>query len=115
MIPESKWKWFGLPMHFICSDLCRYHLGTQVGKYLVSSVGLMYIDGKAETVGATGYYEVYVFEAGLPQECGCPSLGDHIEGQRFGFDTEHPEAGHTETDAYHREMCEKYAAMQEDS
>lgn len=33
------WKWFGNAGHFICSRNCQFHLCTQVGKYLVSTVG----------------------------------------------------------------------------
>lgn len=38
-IPESEWKWFGTAGHFICGQWCRFHLCTQVGNYLVSTVG----------------------------------------------------------------------------
>lgn len=39
MITHDKWKWFGTPGHFICARDCRFHLCTQVGKYLISTVG----------------------------------------------------------------------------
>ena len=35
----SKWKWFGHAGHFICGTHCRFHPPTQVGKYLISTVG----------------------------------------------------------------------------
>lgn len=35
----KNWKWFGNAGHFICADWCQFHLCTQVGKYLVSTVG----------------------------------------------------------------------------
>jgi hypothetical protein len=38
MTPD-KWKWFGNAAHFICGSDCRFHMATQVGKYLVSTVG----------------------------------------------------------------------------
>ena len=38
-IEMKDWKWFGNAGHFICGKWCRFHLCTQVGKYLVSSVG----------------------------------------------------------------------------
>lgn len=38
-IPMSEWKWFGNAAHFICSHWCRFHMATQVGPYLVSTVG----------------------------------------------------------------------------
>lgn len=39
MIKIDKWKWFGNAGHFICGSSCRFHLATQVGQYLVSTVG----------------------------------------------------------------------------
>lgn len=33
------WRWFGCAGHFICSQWCRFHLCTEVGRYLVSTVG----------------------------------------------------------------------------
>lgn len=41
-ISKEKWKWFGSAGHFICAHLCRFHLTTQVGKYLISTVGEMW-------------------------------------------------------------------------
>lgn len=35
----NSWRWFGTPGHFICARWCRFHLTTQVGPWLVSSVG----------------------------------------------------------------------------
>ena len=35
----QDWKWFRHPGHFICARWCRFHLCTQVGKWLVSTVG----------------------------------------------------------------------------
>lgn len=35
----QNWKWFGHAGHFICGAWCRFHLCTQVGNYLVSTVG----------------------------------------------------------------------------
>lgn len=39
MIPREEWKWFGHAAHFICARWCRFHMATQVGKWLVSTVG----------------------------------------------------------------------------
>jgi hypothetical protein len=38
-IPVHNWKWFGSAAHFICGRWCRFHLATQVGRYLISTVG----------------------------------------------------------------------------
>lgn len=35
----TKIRWFGNAGHFICARWCQFHLTTQVGKYLVSTVG----------------------------------------------------------------------------
>src|SRR5919106_127620 len=35
----TELKWFGHAAHFICGRWCRFHLATQVGDYLVSTVG----------------------------------------------------------------------------
>lgn len=35
----SEWNWFGHAGHFICGQSCRFHLCTQVGDFLVSTVG----------------------------------------------------------------------------
>lgn len=39
MIPKGDWKWFGHAAHFICAEWCRFHMATQVGNYIVSTVG----------------------------------------------------------------------------
>lgn len=38
-IERSEWRWFGHPGHLIVGDSCRFHLATQVGEFLVSTVG----------------------------------------------------------------------------
>jgi hypothetical protein len=38
-IPESEWRWFGCAGHLIVSRDCRFHLCTQIGDFLVSTVG----------------------------------------------------------------------------
>jgi hypothetical protein len=35
----DKWKWFGHAGHLIVSRWCQYHLCTQIGEYLISTVG----------------------------------------------------------------------------
>lgn len=39
MITQDKWKWFGTAGHLTVSAWCRFHLCTEVGKYMVSTVG----------------------------------------------------------------------------
>ena len=45
-------KWFGSPGHFICSFDCRFHLCTQVGDYLVSTVGELFFDSDIREITA---------------------------------------------------------------
>ncbi|MGD0968648.1 MAG: hypothetical protein ABR949_10205 [Candidatus Aquilonibacter sp.] len=77
-IPESEWKWYGHVAHFICGARCRFHLATEIGKYLVSTVGEMpptrdaYSD-TFEDIGLGRKYETMVFEVGghcVEAECG---------------------------------------------
>ena len=49
---NSNWKWFGLPGHFICGDKCRFHLCTQVGNYLVSTIGQLWPERKSREISA---------------------------------------------------------------
>ena len=39
MIPQSDWRWYGKAAHFILGSLCRFHLATLIGEYMVSTVG----------------------------------------------------------------------------
>lgn len=39
MTDKKEWKWFGVAGHFICAHYCRFHMCTQVGEYLISTVG----------------------------------------------------------------------------
>ena len=53
--------------HFICADRCRFRRNTLLAyndiKIVVSSVGLMKIDDKFDTVGAGRYFETMAFHA----------------------------------------------------
>ena len=53
--------------HFICADRCRFRRNTLLAyndiKIVVSSVGLMKIDEKFDTVGSGRYFETMVFHA----------------------------------------------------
>ena len=44
MIPPDKWKWYGKAGHLIVGEDCRFHLTTEIGKYLVSTVGQYFPD-----------------------------------------------------------------------
>jgi hypothetical protein len=124
MIPEADWKWFGLAGHFICGRWCRFHLCTQVGDFLVSTVG-MYVhpmNGKGHEraeaewlaknpngaeIGYQRFYETMVFKAGKPctaDGCGCGQPGldsGELDGDGYN-DVKAATIGH-------RMMCLKVA------
>lgn len=67
-IPPHSWRWYGNAGHLIVSDQCRFHLCTEIGNYLVSTVGEWYprykkdeeIQG-GEEIGCGRKYETMVF------------------------------------------------------
>ncbi len=36
---KEDWTWMPHPTHFICSNYCRFVLATEVGGYIISTVG----------------------------------------------------------------------------
>ena len=91
MVDEREWRWFGNAAHFICGRWCRFHMATQVGPWLVSTVG-EYVHPRhsggseateekwlekhwpGENIGCDRKYETMVFRAGDPcaaDECRC--------------------------------------------
>lgn len=40
--PPQEWKWYGYPAHFIGAPNCHFHLATEIGRILVSTVGEYY-------------------------------------------------------------------------
>ncbi len=111
-IPQSDWQWFGVPMHFIASESCQYHLATRIGPWVVSSVGgyvsPLHPDRFTE-IGYARLYEVMVFRA-VPCQCG----GKQCEGWQID-PTEldmAPANSATEATANHMAMCAKWAAVE---
>lgn len=105
----SAWKWQGHAGHFCMADRCRWHMNTVVGagKWLVSSVGDLYVSGEREALGLTqeeGFYETFVFPAAAPLECGCVEMQDasEVASERY--------ATCTQAVAGHLAMCEKFDA-----
>ena len=123
-INEKDWIWFGTHAHFICGHWCRFHMATQVGKYLISTVG-EYISPRnsggselaetewwnknwpGEDVGGGCKYETMVFMAGKQckaKECGCglPELaGPELESNRCMTRKQAMKG--------HMKLCNKYA------
>lgn len=50
--PQSTWRWFGSPGHFICGKQCRFHLCTLVGGYLISTVGELWFERPSREIHA---------------------------------------------------------------
>ena len=108
-IPEQKWEWFGSPLHFICASYCKFHLGTKIGKYLVSTVGEMYIDreheklSRMEQIGCDRLFETFVFYAiGTCKEGCCPRFtGNEIDSL--------PANDRKTANRNHLKLCRKYA------
>lgn len=125
-VQKSEWQWFGASGHLCVGQWCRFHLTTQVGKYLVSTVGA-YVhprhsngNEKAESewlqknwpgeqIGLGRTFETMVFEAGAPcvdEKCGCgmPSIGGS-ELDSEGYNVAKDATGG------HMRMCEKWSAI----
>lgn len=125
-IDKSDWVWFGTPGHFLCSRWCRFHLCTQVGAFLVSTVG-EYVHPRhgggredkeaewlrrnwpGEDIGYNRKYETMVFAAGpicTEPGCGCgmPTINGH-EIDCIGANTRQ------QATANHMELCKKFAAI----
>lgn len=64
---------FGFAGHLIVAEYCRFHLTTEVGSYLVSTVGA-YVkpgrEGEWTEVGCGRKFETFVFRLGGKCDCG---------------------------------------------
>ncbi len=107
VIPQHQWKWFGDAGHFCAASACRFHLCTKIGKYLVSTIGEYYPDGKQmHQVGLNRLYETMVFDAGEPCACGCgrpKHKGDCLDSANYDKPGD--------ANAGHIAMCMKYACL----
>lgn len=52
MTSKDKWVWMPHPGHFICGMNCRFRLNTCVGKYIVSTVGELWLERGAREIHA---------------------------------------------------------------
>jgi hypothetical protein len=109
----SEWEWFGHAAHFCASKWCLFHMATQVGEFIVSTVGDYrpgYSTDEAEEIGYKRKYETMVFKAGAvcsAPDCGCgmPSLDPPMEIDSSGYNTPADAA------EGHMKMCRKYDAI----
>lgn len=51
-VPESEWKWYGSPGHFILAFNCRFHMLTRVGGYIVCTIGENFPDAPVREIMA---------------------------------------------------------------
>lgn len=98
-------KYFGNAAHFIGGESCRFHIATQIGDALISTVG-EYRSRESEEMQEIGYnrfFETMVFRVNGQCGCGC-GLSMHT-GRELDF------AGYMTADganAGHEAMCQKY-------
>ena len=79
---ERDWKWFGSAGHLIVSHWCRFHLCTQVGKYLVSTVGEYWPERRVREIHAEVHDPKWLAE-------NMHLKGDYFDSaymKRFGFE-----------------------------
>lgn len=79
----QRWKWFGNAGHFICSQWCRFHLCTKVGKYLVSTVGEYWPERAVRKIHAEVHDVAWLAENGALRG----DEFDHAYMKRFGYET----------------------------
>lgn len=126
-VPIHEWKWFGKSGHHICGQWCRFHLCTQVGEFVISTVG-EYVHprrsgGSEETervwlsenpngedIGLDRKYETFVFICNPSTKCdgpicycGMPEIEEWIE-----IDSLRANDNGTAT-TNHMTMCNKFA------
>lgn len=110
-IASENWKWLGHAGHFIGSRECRFHLNTQVGNWLISTVGEWHPnpDKPKVPIGSFDmFYETMVFRLGRKAcHCGCgardPVNWIEEDGTRYKTAAEATEG--------HLRMCNRYAEI----
>lgn len=116
-IPIEEWKWFGMAGHFICSDDCLHHLCTQIGKYIISTVGnyrphYKWIVEKLPEMKEIGYerkFETYVFrtiKGFCSCGCGIPNIDTSEIDSLFANEIK-------EADEKHMILCRKYSKIED--
>lgn len=117
MIPAEKWKWFGHAAHLIVARDCMFHLSTQIGNVIVSTVGnwqpvyLRKGDAMppAQPIGCDRKYETMVFV--VDGKCEDPSCGceqPNHNGHNVDFDAYNEPGPATKG---HWAMCVKWAEL----
>jgi hypothetical protein len=82
-VAADRWVWFGHAAHFICGRWCQFHMATQVGRYLVSTVGEYWPDRKVREIHAQVHDPDWLLK-------NARLMGDEFDAaymKRFGFET----------------------------
>lgn len=112
-IPCTEWIWHGRAAHFICAADCLFHMVTEIGDHVISTVGDLHLyektggRGSRREIGCGRTYETYVFrKLDGHCECGCglPSF-DLSEVDSEGANDD------VEARSNHMLMCHKYARI----
>lgn len=112
MIDLIDWKWRGLPGHFCSADKCKFRLCTDIGKYRISTVGAMYINGILKDIGLENHYETMVFKLNKEGQ-----IEEYIEidGDKLylgGKRKQSDESWDKKAEQMHITFCLKYAELQ---
>jgi hypothetical protein len=112
---SAQRNYFGNAAHFIGADDCHFHIATQIGEYLISTVGEYrplketggYLYGREPVeIGINRKYETMVFRAAGPCQCGC-GMPEH-SGSEIDFSGYNTRA---EANVGHEALCAKYEAI----
>jgi hypothetical protein len=104
-----KRRYIGFAGHLIVAEYCRFHIATEIGDVLVSTVGAYqppgHKRGEWETIGVARLYETMVFRLGT-SFCSCGCGAREVESwSEIDF------AGYNDVRAAedgHEAMCQKY-------
>lgn len=110
MIPAERWKWFGMPGHLIVGDRCVHHLCTQIGGYLISTIGEYRPEGKKagrETIGCDRFFETFVFN--VPKKAARCDCGCNMPKPDYSEIDSLPANDAATADKNHMILCRKYA------
>lgn len=111
-VAAQDWLWYGHAAHFVGGWDCHFHLATEVGGVLVSTVGEYKPDGGRDhnfkEIGSGRTYETFVFKTGPGRcECGCglPDVPEFLEIDSEGANSA------AEATRNHLLLCEKWASQ----
>lgn len=113
MIDQSQWIWYGHAGHLCVADFCRFHLATQVGKFMISTVGDYHLPGNPQRqllgAGENSFYETYVFRVVGESKCSDPTCDCGVPKIDFGEIEGIRCATAGQARKNHLRMCRKYA------